>query len=160
MKMPNLVVLPVLCLVLGISACSVLGGKDSAKAAAPAGPTPEQLRQASIQADAQQELQRGVARFNEGDYRSTIEALSGAINIWHSDVPTQVSAHKYLAFSYCLTKQKVACKTEFEKAFKIDPNFDLTVAERGHPIWGPVFMRAKQSQSASPAPQALATKAH
>jgi Tfp pilus assembly protein PilF len=146
MKNANFTVLPTLCLALGLSACAMLGG-NQAEPAAPAAPTAEELRQATIKMNAQDELQHGIAQFNKGDYSSAINTLNGSVDLWKSDTETQVAALKYLAFSYCLTKQKAACKSSFEKAFKIDPSFDLTVAERGHPIWGPVFARVKQAQS-------------
>jgi Tfp pilus assembly protein PilF len=146
MKNANFSVLSSLCLTLGLSACAMLDGTPS-ETAAPAAPTAEELRQATIKTNAQDELQHGIAQFNKGDYSSAVNTLNGGVDIWQSDATTQAAALKYLAFSYCLTKQKAACKNSFEKAFKVDPSFDLSVAERGHPIWGPVFSRVKQAQS-------------
>src|SRR5262249_1879957 len=48
-------------------------------------------------------------------------------------------ARKYLAFSYCVTNREAQCRSEFRKAFEINPEFALSAAEDGHPIWGPVY---------------------
>jgi hypothetical protein len=48
-----------------------------------------------------------------------------------------------MAFMHCLSSRESNCKEEFEKAFAVDSKFDLTSAEAGHPIWGPVFRTVK-----------------
>ena len=35
------------------------------------------------------------------------------------------------------------CRDEFRKAFEIYPEFALTPAEDGHPIWGPVYRNVR-----------------
>ena len=57
----------------------------------------------------------------------------------------QVTAHKYLAFIYCVTGRKEQCRDEFRKLLAVDPSFELDPAEAGHPIWGPVFREVKKS---------------
>jgi hypothetical protein len=59
----------------------------------------------------------------------------------------QASAHKYLAFINCVSGRPNGCREEFRKAFVADPNFDLTPAEAGHPMWGPVFRSVKTAVS-------------
>jgi hypothetical protein len=49
-----------------------------------------------------------------------------------------------MAFSYCVTSRQTLCRQQFEKALKIDPAFDLAPGEKGHPLWGAVFDRAKK----------------
>jgi hypothetical protein len=49
-----------------------------------------------------------------------------------------------LAFSYCVTSKAQLCRQQFERALKIDPSFELLPSEIGHPIWGPVFLKAKK----------------
>ena len=52
-------------------------------------------------------------------------------------------AHKYLAFIDCVSERIPACRDEFRKALRIDPGMELSTAEAGHPIWGPVFYAVK-----------------
>lgn len=90
-------------------------------------------------------LKEGIAKYNDGDYNGTIKKLGNATEIWTShNKSIQVGALKYLAFSYCVTSRTQLCRQQFERALKIDPSFDLLPSEIGHPIWGPVFLKAKK----------------
>lgn len=92
-------------------------------------------------------LKEGVDLFNNGDFNGTIKKLSAASEIWNGgSLATQQDALKYMAFSYCVTSRPTLCKTQFEKALKLNPAFDLTPGEKGHPLWGPPFERAKKSK--------------
>jgi hypothetical protein len=35
------------------------------------------------------------------------------------------------------------CYESFRRALALNPKFELTAAEAGHPVWGPVFRSAK-----------------
>lgn len=90
-------------------------------------------------------LKEGITLYNDGDYNGTIKKLNNATEIWTShNKSLQVSALKYMAFSYCVTSRAQLCRQQFERALKIDPGFDLLPSEIGHPIWGPVFLKAKK----------------
>jgi len=54
-----------------------------------------------------------------------------------------VKAMKYLAFTLCLQGKYPACRNEFVRIYEVDPNFDLTPAEAGHPSWTKTFAAAK-----------------
>jgi hypothetical protein len=54
-------------------------------------------------------------------------------------------ALKYQAFSYCVTSRPAPCRQAFDRALRLDPSFDLAPGEHGHPLWGPVFTKAKQA---------------
>ncbi len=92
---------------------------------------------------AEQKLSSGVKSYEEGDYKSSMEALRDADKMGLSRKDDQVSVHKYLAFIYCITERKNKCRHEFEDILELDPNFDLQPAEAGHPAWGPVFRGVK-----------------
>ena len=92
---------------------------------------------------AEQKLSGGVKNYEEGDYKSSQEAIQKALEIGLSNKNDQVSAHKYLAFIHCVSAHEKQCRDEFRKALEIDSNFDLRPAEAGHPIWGPVFRGVK-----------------
>jgi hypothetical protein len=89
-------------------------------------------------------LRDGIRLYNEGDYNGAIRRLS-ARDVANGAVATRVTALKYTAFSYCVTSRPAQCRQAFDKALRLDPTFDLAPGEHGHPLWGPVFTRAKQS---------------
>lgn len=92
-------------------------------------------------------LKEGIALYNNGDYNGSIKKLSSATEIWASHNKTlQISALKYMAFSYCITSRAQLCRQHFERALKIDPSFDLQASEIGHPTWGPIFLKAKKAK--------------
>lgn len=105
-------------------------------------PHPAPVINADVQA-----LKDGMALYNDGDYNGAIKKLSNSTEIWNGHNKTiQVSALKYMAFSYCVTSRTQLCRQQFERAFKIDPSFNLMPSEIGHPIWGPVFLKAKKAK--------------
>ena len=57
----------------------------------------------------------------------------------------RVIAYKYLAFVYCASNRTSECSDAFRAALAIDPKFQLSATEGGHPIWGPVF-KSRQAQ--------------
>ncbi|MES2152795.1 MAG: TssQ family T6SS-associated lipoprotein [Pseudomonadota bacterium] len=115
-------------------------------ARAPAAPQAPLVPAAPLIAAEQALLQEGIALYNNGDYNGAIKRLS-APEIGASGVKAaQLSALKYMAFSYCVTQRQTLCRQQFEKALKLDPAFDLAPGERGHPLWGPVFTRAKKTK--------------
>jgi hypothetical protein len=90
-------------------------------------------------------LKEGIALYNNGDYNDAIKRL-GAADVTGGSKATQLEALKYTAFSYCVTSRQTLCRQQFEKALKLDPAFDLEPGEHGHPLWGPVFIKAKKSK--------------
>ena len=89
------------------------------------------------------------AAYDSGDYGRTIALLSHAKEIDGADPDTQVAAHKLLAFSYCVTNRITPCRAEFSKILDLNPRFDLSPAEKGHPIWGPAFEFARRRHASS-----------
>jgi hypothetical protein len=92
---------------------------------------------------AQAALREGINLYNHGDYNDAIKRL-GSSEIAAGPKATQLTALKYMAFSYCVTSRQTLCRQQFEKALKLDPSFDLGPGEHGHPLWGPVFVKAKK----------------
>ena len=111
---------------------------------APAIETPRSVPVANADIQA---LKEGIAMYNNGDYNGALKKLGNASEIWAGhNKSLQVSALKYMAFSYCVTSKAQLCRQQFERALKIDPSFDLLPSEIGHPIWGPVFLKAKKAK--------------
>lgn len=122
---------------------AAVGG--SAKPAAPASSMRTDAAPVAAAAPAQSGLKEGVAMYNNGDYNDAIKRLA-ASDVAAGPKTTQLEALKYTAFSYCVTSRQTLCRQQFEKALKLDPSFDLEPGEHGHPLWGPVFVKAKKSK--------------
>jgi hypothetical protein len=91
-------------------------------------------------------LREGIRMYNEGDFDGAIRRLS-ARDVNNGPLSTRLMALKYTAFSYCVTSRPGPCRQSFDKALRLDPSFDLAPGEHGHPLWGPVFTKAKQAAS-------------
>jgi hypothetical protein len=89
-------------------------------------------------------LQDGIRLYNEGDYTGAIRRLA-ARDVNNGPLAARLTALKYMAFSYCVTSRPGPCRQAFDRALRLDPSFDLAPGEHGHPLWGPVFTKAKQA---------------
>ncbi|RZL63909.1 MAG: hypothetical protein EOP81_11105 [Variovorax sp.] len=90
-------------------------------------------------------LERAQKSFDEGDYAATISTLRGGASLFDAAEPvTRTSAMKLEAFSYCVLNQLPECRAQFRKLLDTYPSFNLDVAERTHPVWGPAFETAKR----------------
>ena len=113
-------------------------------APAPA-PTPAPEAQPPAPSVESLQLKDGITLYNNGNYNEAIKRLNSA-EIWGSrDKGVQVEAAKYMAFSYCVTNRQSLCRQQFERLLKLDPGFELSPGEKGHPLWGPVFAKAKRN---------------
>ena len=52
---------------------------------------------------AEQKLAGGVKSYEDGDYKSSLEALREADKMGLSRYADKITAHKYMAFIYCIT---------------------------------------------------------
>lgn len=98
---------------------------------------------------AERNLSAGIRAYEEGEYRVSAQRLQEALDGGLVFTTDKVTAYKYLAFVHCATQRIQQCRTEFRKAFELDPTFALTKAEAGHPVWGPVYSSVKSEQSAT-----------
>ena len=148
-------------LALVCAACATPTAENSAAPASPqpnesAAPSPaasppelrpaaprEPVDAARVKSRAEQDFERGVKSYEDGEYRSAARQLQSALSLGLPAFVDQATAHKYLAFIACASGRQRACRDEFRKAFKADGNFNLTPAEAGHPVWGPVFRSVK-----------------
>ena len=90
-------------------------------------------------------LVAAIDTYDRGEFPSAIRQLTPMVTDGSLDPAQLLRALKALAFSQCSTNALTACRQTFERAFKADPAFDLANAERGHPIWGPQFLRARRT---------------
>lgn len=148
-----------------VMACTILQGCETAPKLAPAPkpvvkpketppPLPPPAAEPSNPALSPEmlALKDGTALYDSGDYNGAIKKLNAATEIWNGhNKDAQLGALKILAFSYCVTSRTQSCRQQFDKALKLDPAFNLSAAEIGHPVWGPVFLKSKNAVKA-PAP--------
>ncbi len=85
----------------------------------------------------------GLKQYEEGDLKSAEDSLQKALAGGLSYTEDRVTAHKYLAFIACATNREPQCREQFAAALALDPRLQLTRAEEGHPMWGPVFKSVK-----------------
>lgn len=92
---------------------------------------------------AEKDLSLGIRAYEDGDYKNSTRLLQSALASELFLTSDKVAAHKYLAFMHCAQAREKACRDEFRKALALNPDFQLTPAESGHPSWGPVFKSLK-----------------
>lgn len=90
-------------------------------------------------------LADAMLAYDDADYNKAIKQFQDALKEPLSDAD-RIKAHKFIAFSYCLTNRPAQCRAEFEPIFKLNTNFELAPAEAGHPSWGPSFRAVKAKQ--------------
>ena len=130
-------------LLLLVAACAQL--KDAIKPADDAAPKPAapQITESELRTRAKDQLAAGIRQYEAGDYDAASKSLSSSLDHGLLSKQEQATARKNLAFIHCVSNREAACRDEFRKAFEIYPEFALTTAEDGHPIWGPVYRNVR-----------------
>ena len=113
-------------------------GKDAAKQKDPAALKEEALSQA-------------VDVYTDGRYDEAIAALTPLSTAPELPVASQIKAYKFIAFSHCASGRLRQCRQTFESALQLDPNFQLSDVEKGHPVWGKEFLAARAAAAAAAA---------
>jgi Tfp pilus assembly protein PilF len=90
---------------------------------------------------AEQALLAGLRAYDDGQYPLAERRLQAALKAGLAAPKDRAAAHKTLAFVYCSSKRAKACEAAFRAARDADPGFELSKAEAGHPLWGPVYRR-------------------
>lgn len=85
-------------------------------------------------------------RYQAGAYGEVIRTVATSDVLATAPTDIRVESLKLQAFSYCVTGYKVLCEDDFRRILQLDPAFELSPAEIGHPLWGPAFRRAKGAQ--------------
>ena len=88
---------------------------------------------------AERELNLGIRNYENGNYNAAAGFFQNALGEDLLSDGDQVTAHKFLAFIYCVSGEKLACRGAFKKVLALNPKFGLSAGEAGHPTWGPVF---------------------
>src|SRR6185312_5870168 len=119
--------------VLALAACEQLPTKEKPQTVTP------QITEDVLRQRAQASLASGVTEYDAGEYPKAESDLNEALAHGLLAKTDQSRARKLLAFIYCTSNREAQCRDEFRKAFEINPDFSLTPAEDGHPVWGPVY---------------------
>jgi Tfp pilus assembly protein PilF len=114
----------------------------------PAAPPNAPPPRAATRSASEQELDKGIKSYEEGEYKVAAKQLQVALDLGLGAKRDQAKAHKYLAFIVCVSGREKSCRNEFRKALDADPKFELEPAEAGHPIWGPALRSVKAERAA------------
>jgi predicted small secreted protein len=110
---------------------------------APATPAPVKVKPEQLFAE-------GSDLYEKGDYKGAIRKLMMARDASDEAPTVKQNSLRLLAFSYCVTNQRPLCKAQFASLLKLNPTFQLSRGEAGHPQWGPVFKEVKAASMAKP----------
>ena len=108
---------------------------------------------------AEKTLQDGMIKYDAGDFVTAARLLEEAFKEGLKDKALQVRALKHIAFSLCLQEKWRDCRAAFVRVYDVDPDFDLTPAEAGHPSWTRTFAGAKAQAKKAIADKAAADQA-
>ncbi|GKT23697.1 TssQ family T6SS-associated lipoprotein [Acidovorax sp. SUPP3334] len=104
--------------------------------------TPEPTKLDPVAAK-EQALNRALDTYADGRYDDAIAALNPLIGATELPLASQVKVLKFIAFSHCAMGRLRQCRQHFDLALEQDPTFQLTEAEKGHPVWGREFNAAR-----------------
>jgi hypothetical protein len=135
-------------LLLCAAAAAVLAGCASAPPPSPAPPTVSIAR--LYEQPAERSFLNAMRFYEEGQHERAEVLFRRALTEGLKDRNDVAMADKHLAFIACAYNRPAECETAFRAAFAADPGFQLTDAEVGHPIWGPVYKRVAAEQAARP----------
>ena len=121
---------------LAVAGCEALPGTKPDQKPTAAAP---QITEDMLRERAKEQLALGVKQYESGDFDNSAKNLQASLDHGLLSKQEQASARKYLAFIFCAAGREAQCRDEFRKAFEIYPEFALTAAEDGHPVWGPVY---------------------
>ncbi|MGE5450652.1 MAG: TssQ family T6SS-associated lipoprotein [Acidobacteriota bacterium] len=109
-------------------------------ASAPA-PAPEAAPAAAV-VTPEALLAQGIKGYQAAQYQQAELDLKSALQMGLAKPADVAAANKHLAFIFCTSKREAQCLAAFKAARAADPQFALTKAEAGHPMWGPVYKRS------------------
>ncbi|MCK9687830.1 TssQ family T6SS-associated lipoprotein [Scleromatobacter humisilvae] len=93
---------------------------------------------------AERALMGAMRAYDDADYPAVERQANEAMKLGLRSNRDVATAHKLRAFVYCTSNRLAACEAEFRAARTADPNFVLSHAEAGHPVWGPVYLKSRQ----------------
>jgi len=98
---------------------------------------------------AKENLNLALRQYERGEYEDATRSFTASLDHGLLSRTEQSEARKTLAFMHCMAERESQCRDEFRKAMEIDPDFSLSAAEVGHPIWGPVYRNVRAQMTAA-----------
>jgi hypothetical protein len=134
---------------LSLSACQTT--PDGSKQVSPVAPAvqsaqpDEPVKPTNPVAQKEQALADALGIYAEGRYDDAVVWLTPLVAAPELSLSSQVKIQKFMAFSHCAMNRLRQCRQHFDSALELDPTFQLTEAERGHPMWGREFINARNA---------------
>jgi hypothetical protein len=127
---------------------AVLGGCAAFQSPAPppTAPPPTISIARLYEQPAERAFINGMRFYEDGQYERAELTFKRALADGLRDRHDVAAANKHLAFIACAYNRPADCEAGFRAAFSADPDFRLSDAEIGHPIWGPVYKRVAAEQ--------------
>lgn len=101
---------------------------------------------AVLEKPAERALLQGIRAYEDANYADAQKELTRALSLGLASAKDRAVAHKHLAFIHCTSQRPVPCEEAFKQARAADPQFELSKAEAGHPMWGPVYRKVLQAR--------------
>jgi hypothetical protein len=111
----------------------------------PPPPAPEPVAPVDPRAEKEAQLTEALNVYAEGQFDEAIAKLTPLADATELPLTLQIKARKFMAFSHCAAGRPRPCRQQFELALEQDPTFQLTEAEKGHPVWGREFINARNA---------------
>lgn len=139
--------LGLICLML--AACQTVPEAPPKPVEAVAPPAPAEPPPPDPAVQAGKDLDDAQSVYAEGRYDDAIRQLGPLAADAGLPVSLRVTAMKFMAFSQCAQNRVRPCRQQFDAVLELDPTFQLTEAEKGHPIWGREFRNALNARNAA-----------
>lgn len=138
------------CASLFLTACETAPKEPEPKVEAPPPepPIPEPVAPVDPRAQKEALLAEALSVYAEGQFDDAIAKLTPLADAPELPLTSQIKARKFMAFSHCAAGRQRPCRQQFELALEQDPTFQLTEAEKGHPVWGREFIHARNATRA------------
>lgn len=102
----------------------------------------------------EQALADALSIYADGQFEEAVVRLAPLVGAAELPLGSQVKVLKFMAFSHCALGRPKPCRQQFEQALELDPTFQLTEAEKGHPVWGREFNGARATAARNKRPAA------
>ena len=135
------------CAGLLLTACETApkAPEPKVEASQPAPPIAEPVAPVDPRAQKEALLTEALNVYAEGQFDEAITKLTPLADAAELPLTSQIKARKFMAFSHCAAGRPRPCRQQFELALEQDPTFQLTEAEKGHPVWGREFINARNA---------------
>lgn len=108
-------------------------------------PPPAPVAPVDPRAEKEALLTEALNIYAEGQFEDAIVKLAPLAEAPELTLTSQIKARKFMAFSHCALGRVRPCRQQFDLALEQDPTFQLTEAEKGHPVWGREFNHARNA---------------